>query len=1130
MLGGTLGRMEARAALIVALKSTPKDELTIPLGKMTPEGAVRAMYAIGLQQGDFRLDKEGEETLLALGPQGQDRLISPVDQVMMAERELAMAIKRGQMDEEGWVPKGFADRQPNRFQSAVMEPPIFRDKMADIPAGATEGQIREALENHVGSRIADGENPKDIHADISNLNFLQTYAPGQEEAVQKIIDQEIFPLTETVMDPESGQPVMVKDKAGNPTRIQQTKQKGFKDIQAHLEQMAERALGRKGEDTRGALHAQMVDTDSPGFADSVHQALAEDPRTQAAFIPVGELDHQQQAMIREYFLKDVDRAQDRLPKPEAGAPEPAPRIELPSDPKEAEQALDTLAKEHSGPEPKEFEEDMFGEVSKSPIWLDWNDRRQGHLDDLKKDEGLHGEAGRAEELAKLHAEVQANLQSKGVKTEDSVAPKGQDLHFESRWQSYVDAMGGLKAAQQAVQDHMANRFLGRFKGHAERIMGKGLKTSIVPIRNSNTWIKATGTHEQREEERQRRQEETDSLRKRDRGRFSEGTINDQRESLLNKKEGSEAMQGSMFNTAEYDEVAPGPKEPRHGERLTLGRTLENQIRNYMPFGAKAYAGVRGGVQMNSSAMSGRFMQNQRAVKAITRLKRMGLFMGAGSGKTSVMLGAATELHHSGKLTKAIMAVPSIVQAQFGAEGAKFIDPASGFGLHARPGESFQERMQAYRDPASHAVVVTHQALRDDTIKVLQQHRGDATPEDTVAWVKSVGPADLAKTAKTAWSAAGVDFNTLMIDEGHDALNRKGKPDSTLARIMDALGHSSEYYVPATGSPVKNDSSEAFDWLTKLDPARYPRTARDEFLRRYGTDTPMSRRSLKMELSRYFFVGKVPSGVVAHIHDVNIPTTPKQDAAIQSVDQASAKLRTGDPDIIRWANQMDGKSFEGKPESEHQAIAEGVKKAVGTFRESAISRILNTDPEGLKIAKHVEMAKEKVAAGKPVVIFAHNLAAVAAIQAAMEKAGLPSISITGKDSAKDKANKVSRYYPSAKDAKPEADVLILSDAAATGVNLQRGKVLIHHDQPMTYKGWEQRTARIDRLGQTEDVEVYNFLADHPADRAARARVKRKEVLANVFQSPEGYLDDSGIAEQLASIRARRMQTANQAEAA
>jgi hypothetical protein len=55
-----------------------------------------------------------------------------------------------------------------------------------------------------------------------------------------------------------------------------------------------------------------------------------------------------------------------------------------------------------------------------------------------------------------------------------------------------------------------------------------------------------------------------------------------------------------------------------------------------------------------------------------------------------------------------------------------------------------------------------------------------------------------------------------------------------------------------------------------------------------------------------------------------------------------------------------------------------------------------------------------------------------------------------------------------------------------------------------------------------VEVTNLLADHAYDRNARARVQKKQVLAGIYQSKEGYLDDSGIGMTLRALRARKAQ--------
>lgn len=1072
-LGSTLGRLEARASLIAALHETPRDTLTLPLGKLTPERAIQTAYALGLQEGDFSLDHEQGEGLLHLNAAGQDRLIRPVDQAMVAEREMALAIKRGQLDQEGWLPSAFARRSQSRYDNPLQEPPVFRRQL-EIPEGSDPAVIREALEDHVGARTADGERPADILSDLLSATTIADRVPESGTAAYLDQVQRVFPLQEAFQD-KSGKTVYERDREGDlvldtkGAPIPKTRLRRAEEFLPEFQRMAERTLAKRGLPGGTALHAQRVDVDHPDFQEAMHRALAEDPRTQAAFFPMGELTSSHQGMVRDFFYREIAQ-------------------KGPSGVNDSHQRLQS-ALEGVGPEPPKFDGGggLFGdfEPQESPIWQAWNARRQAVLEQHK--------AGAA-----------------------------------SPWADYVQAMGGLKEATHAVQDAMRSGFLERFKAHHERLTGQGLKEGAVQIQHAESFLAATGTEAQRAQHRQAKQQEIDALRQRGLGgQYASGAVKDKVEEARARKAAAAQAQGGLFGD-DFSEESEGHAQKlklRPGERRTLGETLENQIRAAMPAAAGAFSGAKPVDIREGMSMSGRFVNQQRAVKAITHLKRLGLFYGAGSGKTGIMLGALGELHQArGGRVKTIMAVPSIVQAQFGAEAVRFLDPSKGIQVHARPGASFEERLQAYRDPGTHAVVVTHQALRDDSLKVLAQHRGEDL-ETTRAWVKQASPKDLKQAMKAAWSIHGVDVNALMVDEGHDALNRKGKPDSTLARLIDANGHAAEHYVGATGNPVKNDASEAYDWLHKIDPDRHPPEGRDEFLRRFGVDTATSRRSLKLELSRYFFADRVHPGVGAHHHEVSVGVTPAQEADIARVEQAAAKLRTKDPDTIKWSRQLAPDAFEGKPEAEHSAIAEGVKKAVGTFRESAMNRAINCHPESAKIQEHIRLAKDRLAEGKPVVIFAHNLQAVEAIHKGLEGAGIKAVSLTGKDRAKEKAAKVARFQPQG-GGKPEADVIVLSDAAATGVNLQRGKVLIHHDQPMTFKTHEQRCARIHRLGQTEDVEIVNLLADHPFDRKARERVQRKEVLANIFQSPEGYLDDSGIAERLAAIRARR----NQKEAA
>ena len=90
-------------------------------------------------------------------------------------------------------------------------------------------------------------------------------------------------------------------------------------------------------------------------------------------------------------------------------------------------------------------------------------------------------------------------------------------------------------------------------------------------------------------------------------------------------------------------------------------------------------------------------------------------------------------------------------------------------------------------------------------------------------------------------------------------------------------------------------------------------------------------------------------------------------------------------------------------------------------------------------------------------------------------------------------------------------MVASDAGATGANLQkRGEWLVHYDIPMTWKTYEQRTARIDRLGQTKPIEVHTLMTDTEHDRENWRRIKEKRLLGDIFHGPYEHMDDRGLA--------------------
>jgi len=91
------------------------------------------------------------------------------------------------------------------------------------------------------------------------------------------------------------------------------------------------------------------------------------------------------------------------------------------------------------------------------------------------------------------------------------------------------------------------------------------------------------------------------------------------------------------------------------------------------------------------------------------------------------------------------------------------------------------------------------------------------------------------------------------------------------------------------------------------------------------------------------------------------------------------------------------------------------------------------------------------------------------------------------------------------------VLVATDAAGEGINLQRAHLMVNYDLPWNPNRLEQRFGRIHRIGQTEVCHVWNLVADATREGDVFARLLRKleteskslggavfDVLGEVFQ--------------------------------
>lgn len=807
---------------------------------------------------------------------------------------------------------------------------------------------------------------------------------------------------------------------------------------------------------RQPLHRQSFELDDHAV-ESLHRALADHPDGLVAFKPIGELTHRDKRTLREFFYKHIARETQEAADV---------RMEL-------ERLLED--------EPEKHTIDMFGTESVSPDWTNWDNRCKKLMDKRRS--------------------------------------------MSLLWDDYHKALFGREKAYESVQDLIKSNLSKQFAEHYAKLKPESaLKVGKTVIRNNVSHLMAVDPKASAARVAQER-EMIDDLRERtSTGQYAAGSVKEKLDDYRQQREAFEQSQLGMFGSEELfggggDNAPAKPKEYKldADERFTLGHVAERQIAGMMSVVGKNFKQGQK-LKLWKASMSGKFIAQQRAIKMIDANKRVVLGYGAGSGKTGIMLGAFSHLHGQGKVKRACVLVPSIVQGQFGGEALRYLEPGK-FKWHAEPGASREERIAAYKDPNTHFVVMTHQSFRDDMVHLGAAHAG-IEPSEMVDRLKGMKPHE-----RKAWIAGvmereGINFDATMVDEAHETVNRYGKQDSTLSNVVDALSDHTPYYVYASGDPVKNDVSEAADVMAKMDRQRYGDKA--AFMRRYGADNPAARSALKREMARHMISNVIAPDVQARRDTRIVPLSEGQKRALSDLDKHFSKAR-----FARMAGKVDvaackaisPAAFDGVPEKDHEAVAREVQSVLGTIKSSARRRIINEHPDNAKIDETIKEIRSRK--GKQGVVFAHNLGAVNMLKQRLEAEGIRVVTITGGDSSQEKDRKRQLFTPESGEA--QADVMIASDAAAVGMNLQSGQYLIQHDVPDTAKTHGQRNARIHRLGQKQNVDLIDMVADHPDEHRARERLLKKYELRELMLSPQEGLDDTGIGHFIAQRRAEAAQT-------
>jgi hypothetical protein len=1060
----TLGTLHAEAACVFALRGKPRDHLIVPVPQ-GQEKAVQIAALLELRRAEYEVVQDAGSVILKIDRKAASRLLQHARPDPAATE--ALLAKRGHFDEPDYLPEGIV-RYPETLWKAPRdevrraESVLTRVEAMEPLSSATADNAVERARGFFAAALMDGLPADDLWPELS-ARLIQM-KPEAAAAVLEWFSRE-FPSQEVARDEhgniryrrsQTGE--LLRDADGNP--IPQMRPVPLSRYEDKLRAIVRDEAKRLGLDPDLAdFHSRDVRAatgikDEATLRQAVYHAVADQPVLALAFTPPADLTHNQRQAIRDWFHANMT------------PPSHAPSLE------------------ELGPEPQKTRKGLFGGEEVTPEWVEWDRKRRA-----------------------IEAQREATR--------------------ASSWQDFVSLCGGADAAIRAIQDRMRGLVYLRVARNAAAL------TKQVPsfaFRHAEHGHLVAGFVDPENKATQIREHARflAGLRDRVRGKFAAGTIRDRIKAALEFQSIMRGRQGQLFSLADMgapSQVLSDPEKlaaflespqkvkaltSRYDVRPSFGERADNEIGQIVREVAssltsrpespvKLFPGVRMSGRAKIGGVEVDLTPQQRAVKMFLARKRIGAFLGTGSGKTLVALGSFTALASKpgSNVRRGLFLVPASIQGQFHTEIGAFVDP-SRFKWRVLQGSTYQDRMEAHKSPDLNMVVASHQGFRDDMLKLVGDYWG--MPDHTAVADRflSLSRQERAEVMREAWRKAGVDYQAVFIDEGHVTLNRKNKPEALIAAVLEAASDASEHLMLMTADPLKNDLSEIRSQLAKLTPdGRYDNEA--EFLRRYGINNPRQREALLQEADSRFITSTIRPDVQVTRREEVVPLTPTQTQATQAIEAAYERLRQahrkGQVDVDAAKTLAPWRFSDNQTPEEQRKAAELVVEHLGLVREAAIRRALQMDAKGGHVQRLLDVMKGIDTAKDPVVVFTRHPAVAKHVAQALQGAGHKAVMLTGQMPPPER-DKSRRAFMSG-----EANVMVLTDAGAVGLNLQRAQKLIQLDTPMTPTVHAQRQARIYRLGQNKPIELIDLVMDHPTEHRARERLKRKYELRNIFASPE-----------------------------
>lgn len=312
-----------------------------------------------------------------------------------------------------------------------------------------------------------------------------------------------------------------------------------------------------------------------------------------------------------------------------------------------------------------------------------------------------------------------------------------------------------------------------------------------------------------------------------------------------------------------------------------------------------------------------------------------------------------------------------------------------------------------------------------------------------------------------------EYDMLIVDEAHKLKNKK----TTNYQFINQLHK--KYCLLLTATPVQNDLDELYNLITLLKPGQLG--GQGEFAANFVVDKrmPKNEEQLQRELSKVMIRNRRSDGNIGftkrYVKNVPLTLSPEEQSLYDGVTQfVKERYREAGGDL---ANMLSLLTLQREVCSSRNAVFLTLHNLSKRMAEdspvhakiwSLIHKIKDIKAN-TKAEKALELVREM---NEKVIIFTEYRATQDYLLQFFRSQNMIAVPYSGGMNRGKKDWMMDLF-------RGRAQVMIATEAGGEGINLQFCHHMINFDLPWNPMRVEQRIGRVHRLGQTNDVKIYNL---------------------------------------------------------